>query len=386
MNPFNMMNKVMEKSNAKFGDLFFTEDNLLSGLLKVYLESNFMEKLEDMEKDERGDTIRNLLLTFQKVGKLLSAANYISVELNMNNALDKVVAESSKIVETESGLLWFVDKVTFELRPLVISSNQKPSDPIPRAIGIAGQVVVSKDVIVEANATKSPYHDDRGDSVPGKKTLNILAVPIVNKEGMVEAVLELINKKDGGTFNDEDIFLIKHMAMHSGIIIENAKSYDTIRKTQKKVEVLLGTTRSLSSELELEKLIQAIMQAARELLTADRCTLFLIDNEKNELWSQVQGREGLQSIRFPVGVGIAGFVAQTGALVNIADAYKDPRFNPEIDKRTGYKTHSILCMPLKNISGQIIGVTQMINKLSGQFGSDDEQLLAAFSAQGNFGK
>ena len=85
-------------------------------------------------------------------------------------------------------------------------------------------------------------------------------------------------------------------------------------------------------------------------------------------------------IRLPMGKGIAGYVAQTGEIINIADAYKDSRFNPDIDRRTGYRTRSVLCMPMKNKDGKIIGVFQLFNKKDGAFGAEDEQFIDAFSA------
>jgi signal transduction histidine kinase len=85
-------------------------------------------------------------------------------------------------------------------------------------------------------------------------------------------------------------------------------------------------------------------------------------------------------IRLPLGKGIAGYVAQTGETINIPDAYKDARFNPDIDKRTGYRTKSVLCMPMKNKDGKIIGVFQLFNKREGVFRSEDEQFIEAFSA------
>jgi adenylate cyclase len=90
----------------------------------------------------------------------------------------------------------------------------------------------------------------------------------------------------------------------------------------------------------------------------------------------------MQEIRFPLNVGVAGHCAMSGEPVNIPEAYKDPRFNPEVDRQTGYVTKNILCIPIKNIEGKIVGVTQMINKAEGRFGPDDEKLLEAFSSQG----
>jgi adenylate cyclase len=120
-----------------------------------------------------------------------------------------------------------------------------------------------------------------------------------------------------------------------------------------------------------------IMKRARELVNAERCSLFLVDHDKQELYSKVA--EGTEEIRFSMSTGFAGYVATSGEVVNITDAYKDPRFNEDIDKQTGYHTTSILCMPIYNHEEQVIAVTQLINKREGVFTMEDEETLKAFS-------
>ncbi|MBI3893302.1 MAG: GAF domain-containing protein, partial [Candidatus Wallbacteria bacterium] len=161
----------------------------------------------------------------------------------------------------------------------------------------------------------------------------------------------------------------------------NAQLYERVMAQQRQVESLLNVANALSSQLDLPALIQTIMGKACDILEADRATLFLIDKETNELWSNsTQGGE-VKEIRFPKTVGIAGHVATTGEPLNIKDAYESPLFNQAFDKKTGYRTKTILCMPIRNNAGEVMGVTQLINKKKGIFTPDDEQLLKAFSAQ-----
>ncbi len=137
----------------------------------------------------------------------------------------------------------------------------------------------------------------------------------------------------------------------------------------------------LTAERDLERLLHTIIEETTEVMGADRSSLFLIDAEKKEMWAKIaQGVDELE-IRFPGGVGIAGTVGKTGEIINIADAYLDPRFNPEIDKKTGYRTRSILCVPMRNMQGELIGAIQVLNKKSGHFSADDEALLAALTSQ-----
>ncbi|HWY24350.1 MAG TPA: adenylate/guanylate cyclase domain-containing protein, partial [Nevskia sp.] len=144
---------------------------------------------------------------------------------------------------------------------------------------------------------------------------------------------------------------------------------------------ILEVAQDLAGELHLDVLIGRIMSAATDLLDAERSTLFVYDAERRQLWSRYG--VGLQAfeIRIPCNAGIAGAVFSSGLGENVADPYADPRFNPEIDRRTGFRTRSILCMPIVNKKGERLGVTEVLNKREGGFTVKDEQRLRAFTAQ-----
>jgi adenylate cyclase len=137
----------------------------------------------------------------------------------------------------------------------------------------------------------------------------------------------------------------------------------------------------VTADIKLGSLLQKVMGEATRLLNAERSTLFLNDEKTNELWSEVgQGLESVQ-IRLPNHLGIAGAVFTQGKAINIPYAYADLRFNPAFDKKTGYFTRSILCVPIVNKHGKVIGVTQVLNKRGGPFTGEDESRLRAFTAQ-----
>ncbi|MCD6374949.1 MAG: GAF domain-containing protein [Caldisericaceae bacterium] len=147
----------------------------------------------------------------------------------------------------------------------------------------------------------------------------------------------------------------------------------------KRLKALLKISDYLGSTLDLDELLYRIMEVTREQLNADRCTVFLIDQERQELWSKVAMGVN-QEIRFPMKKGIAGHVARTGEILNIRDAYADPRFNPEVDKKTGYRTRNLLTMPMHNKQNEIIGVFQVLNKKQGSFTEGDVELLKAIAS------
>ena len=148
------------------------------------------------------------------------------------------------------------------------------------------------------------------------------------------------------------------------------------------LRALLEISKAMAGEHSLDNLLQIIVQKADEVMEADRCTLFLYDESRNELWSKIAEQlVGLREIRFPVDVGIAGEVVTTRTACNIPDAYADRRFNRDFDLQTGYRTQSILCVPMISSSGKLIGVIEILNKRSEErFDHQDEALLWALGS------
>ncbi len=147
-----------------------------------------------------------------------------------------------------------------------------------------------------------------------------------------------------------------------------------------KLTSLLEVSKAMASERNLDTLLRLIAHEVTKVMEAERSTIFIVDREKQELWSRVAEGLDVWEIRVKVGTGIAGAVAQTGTILNIPDAYADPRFDPETDRRTGFRTRNILCAPTLNKFNEPIGVIQVLNK-EGNFTHEDEELLLAFCGQ-----
>lgn len=143
---------------------------------------------------------------------------------------------------------------------------------------------------------------------------------------------------------------------------------------------LLKIGQAVSAQTDINELLKVIAEETKAAIQADRCSVFLYDKKNNELWSKVALGMDSQEIRFPANKGLAGHVVKTGETINIKDAYSDERFNKEIDLQTGYKTSTILCMPIKNLNQEIIGAFQVLNKLNGTFNEEDEDLLIAIGS------
>lgn len=162
----------------------------------------------------------------------------------------------------------------------------------------------------------------------------------------------------------------------SGVTIERE-----LAREQERLHALQDIGTALGSTLDLNQLLTLILDRMSRLLGADRSTLYLVDDHTGELWSKVAQGERIHEIRLKPGEGLAGWVASTGRVLNIVDVYQDPRFEAEWDRRTGYRTRSTLCVPLRNPHRRIIGVVQVLNKREGSFDESDEALLQALAAQ-----
>src|SRR6478672_4654045 len=136
------------------------------------------------------------------------------------------------------------------------------------------------------------------------------------------------------------------------------KQLEQSRKTRN-LSLLLDVSKALASHVRLDELLATIIGKTAEVLDAERATLFLYDPERDELWSKTADQLEIKEIRLAVGEGIAGDVARTRGVENILDVYADPRFNPEFDQQTGFRTLSVLAMPWIGAHDELVGVIQV---------------------------
>ena len=146
------------------------------------------------------------------------------------------------------------------------------------------------------------------------------------------------------------------------------------------LDMLLDVTRRLMTVTDLDALLRLIADATIAMVEAERATIYIVDRDRKEYWSRVATGSGVGEIRFPLGVGIAGTVAMTGETINIPDAYADPRFSADHDKRTGFTTRNLLTLAMTGHDGAIIGVFQAVNKKSGEFTVEDEATLSSLAS------
>jgi adenylate cyclase len=314
---------------------------------------------------------------------LLEVMTSLAAERDLDRLLVSIMDKTSQVMNAERSTLFLVDEAKDQLWSKVAQGEATNEIRFPIGQGIAGHVARTGATVNIPDAYRDPRFNPDVDKKTGYRTHTILCMPMKNQKGKIIGVLQVLNKRPrgDGRFTARDEELLEAFASQAAIAVENALLNEEIRKRMQTTETLLNVMRAVSSELEIDHLLQKIVGKTSEVMNADRATLFLVHRKSGELWSRVAQGANMKEIRVPRGMGIAGHVAVSGETVNIKDAYRDPRFNPDVDKRTGYRTHTILCMPLKNEQAEIIGVMQVLNKNQGVFNEEDEQLLDALGSQ-----
>jgi adenylate cyclase len=331
------------------------------------------------KKTRTRKTAPDIRKRYREMELLLNLSRKVAESDNLDDVLRTIVATAAIETNSDRGTLFLNDPRTGELFSRVAQGVRVREIRILNTDGIAGHVFTSGEPLVVDDAYKDPRFDSAVDQETGYLTRNMMAVPI-RVRGAVIGVLETINRTGGG-YTADDRHLLEGVAMQTAATLGSMQLVESIKAARDQEMRFLQLVSDVTREIDLGSMLTKIVSEAARILSADRATLFLHDDKTKELFSRVATGGSIGEIRMPDHLGIAGAVYTSGRSINIPYAYADLRFNPAFDKRTGYFTQSILCVPILNEAGRIIGVTQVLNKRGGPFSDDDEARLRAFTAQ-----
>jgi len=316
----------------------------------------------------------------QRAETLLNVNEMLASAESLDEVLEALVAVSSRVTNAERGSLFLHDSHSKELYSRVAEGEYTREIRFLSVDGIAGHSFTSGTGIIIHDPYADPRFNRGVDGKTGFRTKDILCAPIRSTSGEVIGVIECLNKRKG-QFTADDLDLLEAVGTQAATVLRDSQHLDRMRRLREEELEFLDVVADITSEINLTPLLQKVICEVTRLLSAERSTLFLYDEQAGELWSKVGEGLGADKVRMRSDAGIAGHVFTTGEIVNIAHAYADLRFNPAIDKQTGFFTRSILCVPIINKHGKTIGVTQVLNKMSGPFTAEDESRLKAFCAQ-----
>ncbi|WP_373537453.1 GAF domain-containing protein [Microcoleus sp.] len=356
----------------------------------IATQANFSDILAPLNKDsfklvvkEAEDKLKVVNQTLGMLDNILESEGFDAI---LNEMLQSITRKTGELLNADRTTIFLLDDEKNELWAIVAKdeNGQNLEIRVPAHVGIAGEVATDRKVV---NIPYDFYNDERSanakktDEKTGYRTYTMLAMPLINEvTNELVAVVQLINKLkpnhenyhtfdeqiDRTGFTEEDEQVFKEFAPSIRLILESSKSFYAATQRQRAATALMKAVNALSkSSLDLEDTLKRVMDQAQELMNADRSTLWLIDEDKDELWTKIPIAGNLKEIRIPRTAGFAGQVAQSSQPLLIPfDVYDDPRAatSKEVDQKSGYRTCSMLCMPVFNSDKKLIGVTQLVNK------------------------
>ena len=311
---------------------------------------------------------------------LLNVSRTVAAMETVDEVLATLVKLTIAETNAERGTLFLNDPQSGELYSRFAHGEQQREIRLLNTSGIAGHVFTTGEGVIVHDAYRDKRFNRTIDEQTGFKTKSVLCAPVRTVKGEIIGVAQALNNL-GGRFTKDDLALLEDMTTQAAVALQSTQFVERMQKTRAQEMKFLDVVSDVTAEIDLGVLLQKVMSEATRMLNADRSTLFLNDEKTNELFSRIAQGDSIGEIRLPNHLGIAGTVFTSGQTVNIPYAYADLRFNPAFDKKTGYFTRSILCVPVVNKKGKTIGVTQVLNRKGGPFTGEDESRLKAFTAQ-----
>jgi len=297
------------------------------------------------EDDDLLELLREQNSRFQK---LLEIQRRIGGERDLDRLLPLVMSEVSDLLHADRCSVFLFDAEHCCLRAQ-FAAGLREELVLPLRLGIVGTVLLTRRASNVANAYDHPHFNPHIDGHTGFKTGSTLVVPLLDR-GEAVGALQLINKRTG-RFLESDEQQAAEMASELALAYRDG---------------------SLDGNIASEA-----MQALRDSTQAERGSIYLLDRLRRRLTPLYSDGVAQDAISLDLDLGVAGWVVVTGETANIADASRDARFNPAVDRRTGYRTRNILCTPIRSAKGETLGVVQAINKEYGSFSGDDQATLEA---------
>ena len=319
-------------------------------------------------------------VALRRANVLLEVSRRCAQTSSLDGILEVLVELTSRELDCDRGTLFLNDPTSGELFSRVAQGGLSREIRILNSTGIAGAVFQAGEPLIIDDPYADPRFNSSVDERTGYRTESIICVPVRTMSDEVIGVMQNLNKR-GEKFNDDDLSLLLEMTRQAAVALQSLQYFEQIEQIRIKEMTFLELVSDINSEFDLSSLLQRVVAETCKMLSSERATIFLHDPATGTLFSRVASGAEISEIRLPSFAGIAGAVFTSGNSMNIPYAYADLRFNPAFDRQTGFFTRSILCVPVVNKDGKVIGVTQCLNKKGGVFTDEDEQRLKAFTAQ-----
>ncbi|OHT10855.1 3'5'-cyclic nucleotide phosphodiesterase family protein [Tritrichomonas foetus] len=304
---------------------------------------------------------------------LLEVAEILSGQLDTERLCEIIMEKGRYLTKADRCSLFLVSQTRDHLITTFHRGLNKCID-IPITKGVVGRTVTEAKVLNITDAYEDPNFDNSTDIQTGYRTKSILSVPIFNQRGEVMGVTEMINKGNGMPFSKWDTSLIQIFNVFCGISLENARLYKESKDMSSHLRSFFGISLSFSKSEDTKHIMTDILRNARRALDSRRGSIFIAE-ENADVFETYIVDGGKMPATLPIDKGIIGSCFKNKEPIICNDAYGDPRFNKSIDKSTGFKTISLLAVPIINHNGKIFGVIEIVNRIHGGYREKDLKLL-----------
>ena len=400
----------------------FQENSEPSSALVVSTSGNFASVLAPLTPEKFSQVVNDVEQRLRIVNQTLGMLN-TNFDAILDEMLQAIRGKVGELLSADRTTIFLLDSDKNQLWTNVPSEDGKSIEIriSTEPTSIAGEVATYRKTV---NIPFDFFDDPRSSQAKkqfertGYRTYSMLAMPLLNDNDQLVAVVQLINKLrisdssipiekrvDKVGFTEEDQALFAQFVPSMRLILESSQAFYSAAQKQRAADALMKAAMSLGQSLDLETTLKKVMDEAKLLMNADRSTLWLIDRDRNDLWTQIVNHDGTtKELRVPMGIGYVGRVAITGEVLNIPfDLYEHPDADnsKKFDQANGYRTCSLLCMPIFNFNKELIGVTQLVNKLQrgdfpeydpitwptapdhfkASFNNNDEEFMKVFNVQ-----
>ncbi|MGF1451267.1 MAG: GAF domain-containing protein [Opitutales bacterium] len=365
---------VLEIDYSLLPELFQRSPSLYSSFLS--------QRLSETNRRFRESVARGRLAerSLRDINQFLDMSNPKLLSEGSEGLIRRIVEVACQVMKADRASLFLVDREQRQLWSKVALGVSHGEIRVPWGEGIVGYVAESGETVNLDDAYEDPRFSRATDERLGYRTKTLLCGPIFNSRAELVGVIQVINKHLG-VFNQDDLTLFRAFSHQVSIATENFFLFHGLRQSNERMSVMLDVLSAVTSTRNVTSLIGRVIEKTISIMRCERASFFVVDSERQQLWSLKATGEDLKEIRIPLDCGIAGHCAATGEIVNAPDAYANPHFNPDVDQRTGFRTRNLLASPVRDRHGVVIGVTEAINRRTGGFDRDDENLLQALASQ-----
>jgi len=329
---------------------------------------NEIYDLKEMMKNKRHD--RKLLDEVLNLPVLLSKSK-------PDNVKELIMQKCAELTLSDRYSLFLLNE-THDKLVSVIHSGINNSIEIPVSSGIVGNAFSQSTPIIVDDVYDDIWFEKRFDLETGYHTRSILAIPIMNSKYENIGVIEMLNKKSG-KFDMDDIQIVQSLGIFISLYVENGKLYNEYLESSNRLRQFYEFSSALHQPKQLHKLMADILHGAKNVIGAERSSLYNVDDVNNQLKSVVFDGTNIEVV-IPLSSGLVSHCVKVKDPIIVNDVYNDPRFNRTIDISLNYKTNSLLAIPIISSEGQTIGAVELVNKKNSDFNKNDMIFLASITS------